>query len=158
MALRGDAPIGSPLPILRAPEINTSAVADGGAPTITLHWEPPTSTQYDAVSILVNDVERYRGFFGDEGFNNSFVWTRGGDSQQSGHNDNNNSNATDSIRAEYFRFAFMDGTEVYDYTKAGIWGSDLTWVDPQPGPSKIKRRGAVADDVGVSPLLHRRIS
>ena len=74
------------------------------------------------------------------------------------NNDNNNSNATDTIRAEYFRFAFMDGTDVNDYTKAGIWDGDFTWTDPQPGPSKIKRRGAVADEVGVSPALHRRRS
>ena len=158
LALRGDGQIGSPLPILRPPEINTSVVADGGAPTITFRWEPPPSEQYDAISVLVNDVERFRGFFGDEGFNNSFVWTRGGESQRSGHNDNNNGNATDTIHAEYFRFAFMDGTVANDYTKAGIWNADLTWVDPKPGPSKIKRRGALADEVGVSQSLHRRVS
>ncbi len=152
VALQGDAQVGSPLPSLLAPVINTSAsaaatVAAAAGPSITFRWDPPPSPQYDAISILVNDVERFRGFFGDEGFRNEFVWAR------------DNRTTTASSVDEYFRFAFMDGTAVYDYTRAGVWDADLNWVAPQSGPSRIRRRGAEDDeDVRVPSALDRRLS
>jgi len=78
----------------------------------------------DGVSILVNDVERFRGY-GDEGFGSSrdFVWERDPRSSE----------------PEYFRFAFMEGTQVWDYTKAGTWLADGTWKAMDAGPSRIKR-------------------
>ncbi|OTB01744.1 hypothetical protein M426DRAFT_323240 [Hypoxylon sp. CI-4A] len=117
VALQGDAQIGSPLPVILAPIINTTLS------TITFRWEPPPGVRYDGISILVNDVERYRGFFGDDG-SDHFTWSR--------------DNVSDYN--EYFRFGFMSGTTSGDYTKAGIWTEDLDWVDPEPGPSKVKAR------------------
>ncbi|KAI1469838.1 uncharacterized protein F4812DRAFT_420506 [Daldinia caldariorum] len=118
VALQGDAQLGSPLPILLAPVINTTLS------TITFRWEPPPGLRYDGISVLVNDVERYRGFFADESPDH-FVWSR-----ENGTSYN-----------EYFRFAFMSGSTSGDYTQAGIWTKELDWVDPQPGASKIKVRG-----------------
>ncbi|KAI0135821.1 hypothetical protein F4814DRAFT_402615 [Daldinia grandis] len=118
VALQGDAQLGSPLPALLAPIINTTLS------TITFQWQPPPGLRYDGISVLVNDVERYRGFFADED-SDHFIWSR-----------DNGSNYN-----EYFRFGFMSGTTSGDYTKAGIWTDDLDWIDPQPGPSRIKARG-----------------
>ncbi|KAI1370398.1 hypothetical protein F4677DRAFT_363723 [Hypoxylon crocopeplum] len=118
VALQGDAQLGSPLPVILAPVINATLS------TITFRWQPAPGVRYDGLSVLVNDVERYRGFFGDDG-SDHFTWTR----------DNTTS------YNEYFRFGFMSGTTSGDYTKAGIWTNDLDWVDPQPGPSRVKGRG-----------------
>ncbi|RYP75414.1 hypothetical protein DL770_007420 [Monosporascus sp. CRB-9-2] len=146
VALRGDGQVGSPLPVLLPSVINATF-----PPSIAFRWEPPPSPQYDGISVLVNDVERFRGFFGDEGSSDQFAWTRG----------NDNGNSSGSALDEYFRFAFMDGTVAYDYTKAGIWNADLEWIEPEPGPSKIRRRDGVEDDdihrVSKA-LLHRRVS
>lgn len=157
-ALQGDAQLGSLLPTLLAPAINIT----GNIASITFSWEAPPSPQYDAISVLVNDVERFRGFFGDEGFSNEFVWTRDNSttSSSSSNNNSNNSSSVSSGIDEYFRFAFMDGTDVYDYTKAGVWDADFNWVGPEPGSSKVRRRGVVTveDDVPVPSSLHRRFS
>ncbi|KAI0009068.1 hypothetical protein F4779DRAFT_584451 [Xylariaceae sp. FL0662B] len=127
-ALQGDAQLGSPLPAILAPAINTTLA------TITFRWKPSPGPRYDGISVLVNDVERFRGFFDDEG-SDHFVWTR-----ENGTNYN-----------EYFRFGFMSGTTSGDYTKAGIWNADLEWVDMQPGPSRIKARDMVRDEVEPVP-------
>ncbi|KAI1135633.1 hypothetical protein F5Y05DRAFT_166902 [Hypoxylon sp. FL0543] len=115
--LQGDAQLGSPLPVILTPVINATLS------TITFRWNPPPGLRYDGISVLVNDVERYRGFFGDEG-SDHFTWSR----------DNGSS------FNEYFRFGYMSGADSGDYTKAGVWREDLQWVPPQPGPSRLKRR------------------
>ncbi|KAI1772984.1 hypothetical protein F4818DRAFT_130118 [Hypoxylon cercidicola] len=118
VALQGDAQLGSALPVILAPIVNTTLS------TITFRWGPSPGVRYDGISVLVNDVERYRGYFGDEG-SDHFEWNR-----------DNGSDVN-----EYFRFAYMSGPNSNDYTKAGIWTEDLDWVDAEPGPSKIKGRG-----------------
>ncbi|KAI1396357.1 hypothetical protein F4819DRAFT_475533 [Hypoxylon fuscum] len=117
VALQGDAQLGSPLPVILAPVINATLS------TITFRWEASPGIRYDGISVLVNDVERYRGYWGDEG-SDHFTWTR---DNGTGFN-------------EYFRFSYMTGANSNDYTKAGTWTKDLDWVDPQPGPSRIKSR------------------
>ncbi|KAI2608209.1 uncharacterized protein GGS25DRAFT_265336 [Hypoxylon fragiforme] len=126
-ALQGDAQTGSPLPGLLAPIVNATLSS------ITFRWQPPPGVRYDGISVLVNDVERYRGFFGDDG-SDHFTWTR-------------DTNGTEYN--EYFRFGYMSGTTSGDYSKAGIWTQDLEWVDPEPGPSRIKARGMGMEDDGV---------
>ncbi|KAK7752195.1 hypothetical protein SLS62_005939 [Diatrype stigma] len=162
VALQGDAQLGSLLPTILAPVVNATGAA---APSITFRWNPPPSPQYDAISVLVNDVERFRGFFGDEGFTDEFVWTRANSSSinsSSGEGDGDDGSAA---VVEYFRFAFMDGTSVFDYTKAGIWDADLNWVAPDAGASKIRRRGAWTgvgavqdEEVRVPSALERRLT
>ncbi|KAF2966193.1 hypothetical protein GQX73_g7367 [Xylaria multiplex] len=132
-ALRGDAQLGSALPTLLAPIINTSLS------TITFQWGPPPSIRYDGISILVNDVERFRGFFGDKG-DDEFVWTRDNSSSMN----------------EYFRFAYVQGTSAADYTKAGTWNAEREWIEMAPGPSRVKGRGLVRDDEQVIRTIRER--
>lgn len=88
------------------------------------------------ISILINDVERYRAFYDSHSSNssstttspntndddftmtesNEFKWTRPGE---------------DVGLPEYFRFAYMSpdgGGAALDYSEAGIWGGDGVWV------------------------------
>ena len=41
----------------------------------------------------------------------------------------------DESLPEYFRFAYMAGNAVADYTKAGTWLVNGTWVPIKSGPS-----------------------
>ena len=123
-ALQGDAQKGSPLPVVHEPIIATSN-STGGTSNITFTWDPtPSLKQWDGISILVNDVERFRSYFSDSDARSEFAWPR---------------NNTVKL-PEYFRFAFMDGSDSGDYTKAGQWTEDKEWVTMKPGPSKVKRR------------------
>ncbi|KAI0415013.1 hypothetical protein F5X98DRAFT_232700 [Xylaria grammica] len=132
-ALQGDAQLGSALPALLTPIINTSLS------TITFRWEPPPSIRYDGISILVNDVERFRGFFGDEG-DDEFVWAR----------DNG------SAMNEYFRFGYVQGTSAADYTRAGTWNAEREWIEMAAGPSRVRSRGLTRDEEQVARDLWRR--
>lgn len=125
-SLRGDAQLGSELPTIPSPSIETG----NSTSNITFTWEPPTTASFDGISILVNDVERFRSYFEDSvGSEDRFVWTREGDLDMN----------------EYFRFAFMDGSDSGDYTKAGVWTADGEWREMKPGPSRLKARD-VQDD------------
>jgi hypothetical protein len=125
-AIRGDANLGSPLPEILAPVVSLAAAATANATSnITFTWRPPPMEDgYDGISVLVNDVERFRGFSTDGPVGEKFVWTR---------------DAGEGLD-EFFRFAFMQGTSVSDYTKAGIWNSKGEWIDMAPGPSKKKHK------------------
>jgi len=118
-ALQGDAQHDSPLPSIMPPTIQLGA----NTSEIRFSWLPPPEP-YDGISVLVNDVERFRGYV-DEGFKSDkhFVWSK------------------DPRRGEreYFRFAFMEGTEAADYTRAGIWERDGSWTTMKGGASKVKR-------------------
>lgn len=108
-ALRGDAQLGSGVPSIKA------AVSDS---KITFAWEGILHG-YEGVSVIVNDVERYRGVHA--GSDGNFTWTR---------------QAIES--PEYFRFGFIRylpfGSVSYsDFTRAGIWWLNGTWSDPVPG-------------------------
>jgi len=110
---------------------------------------------YDGVSILVNDVERFRGYVDDSSFwsdgaangsDYTWTWTRHGagpDALGEGVLDPATSPGNDTEIAaskrfrEYFRFAYMAGNQIADFTNAGVWDTDGSWVDMQPGPSSI---------------------
>ncbi|KAF5631467.1 LCCL domain protein [Fusarium sp. NRRL 52700] len=123
-ALQGDAQKGSKLPSITEPVIHLANGTDTLS-NITFTWNEPPRQLYDGISILVNDVERFRTYFGDVDAERSFVWSR---------------NSTLNL-PEYFRFAYMDGSESGDYTKAGIWTADGEWNKMKPGPSRLKTRG-----------------
>jgi hypothetical protein len=115
--LSGDAPLGSLLPAILPPIIHMNANM-GIKPNITFEWEQPApDLGYDGISVLVNDVERYKGYQ-DMGLMKSFTWIR----EHEG-------------LPEYFRFAFMKGSETEDYTKGATWGVDGGWVPFKPGPT-----------------------
>ncbi|KAE8829541.1 hypothetical protein HRS9122_09356 [Pyrenophora teres f. teres] len=114
--LRGDAPIGTLLPLITAPIIHNNTNFPFLRPNITFDWHFPFPKPYDGMSILVNDVERYHEY-GDR-MEESWTWPR--------HMEGVN---------EYFRFAYLKGGGRGDYTKAGVWGADGRWTDMEPGPS-----------------------
>ncbi|QPC73565.1 hypothetical protein HYE68_004317 [Fusarium pseudograminearum] len=129
-ALQGDAQKGSRLPTIPTPVINLGVGTDAVS-NITFNWNEPPAQLYDGISILVNDVERFRTYFGDIDAKRDFVWTR-----------NSSLNLP-----EYFRFAYMDGSDSGDYTKAGIWTPDGEWTKMKPGPSRVKARSLDEDDL-----------
>lgn len=133
-ALRGDAPLGSALPALDgAPRVRAGA-------SIEFAWAPPpeTNIEIDGISVLVNDVERFHGFFEDDDrFGaRTYAWSREGGDQD--------------IR-EYFRFAYISGTRSLDYTKAGVWDGE-SWEPAKPGASNVLRRGLAGDE--AAQLIH----
>jgi hypothetical protein len=74
----------------------------------------------------VNDVERFRDYTDDRivGGGNKFDWKKDARLEE----------------PEYFRFAYMEGSRSWDYTKAGIWNADGSWTVMEAGPSKVKGR------------------
>lgn len=109
-ALQGDAQLGSGIPSVLKPIINGT--------NITFIWEG-LLRGYEGVSVVVNDVERFRGV--NQVGNGSFTWSR---------------QALDD--PEYFRFGFINylpfGSVSYsDFTKAGTWWPNGTWGGIPPG-------------------------
>lgn len=122
-ALFKDANLNSLLPLIATPVVG--ALANN----ITFKLGPLPSDSdrgrnYDGISVLVNDVERLRTYsdFHDHGnwVNGTKEWTW--DRYKPG-------------LPEYFRFAYMVGSTAVDYTKAGTWLANGTWVPMQDGPS-----------------------
>lgn len=110
--LRGDAQLGRGIPEILEPVIN--------ATNITFTWEG-LLRGYEGVSVLVNDVERFRGFHNNGDSN--FTWTR-----------------RDLDHPEFFRFGFVNylpfgGVTYSDFTKAGTWWPNGSWTDIPPGLS-----------------------
>ena len=104
-ALLEDGLVGSLLP-----EVVTPAIA---ANNITFAWDT-IAEGFQGISVMVNDVERYRGFQ-DRG-DLKFSWHRSYD-----------------MEPEYFRFAYtkygrLGGPWVADYKKTSIWQEDGRWV------------------------------
>ena len=97
--------------------------------TLTEEEDPGTSksegTKAKGISVLVNDVERYRGWFAEQPLEEQvFVWTR--------------TLGKGVLADEYFRFGFINylpfGSLSYsDFTRAGTWWPNGTWSDPAPG-------------------------
>lgn len=107
-----DGKLESALPEVLEPVIN--------ATSIILSWGT-LPKGYDGVSVLVNDVERFRGF--EELNQTRFTWTR--------HS---------AQYPEYFRFGFikeqpLGGVSFADYTKAATWNTDGSWKHMLAGPS-----------------------
>lgn len=102
---------GSPIPQIDMPNISSS---DNSITFLLKN----ISHGYDSMSVLVNDVERFRGSEDhDEDF---FTWTRYRPEEP-----------------EYFRFAYVKygiarGTSVGKLTNPGTWKPDGTWIPPKP--------------------------
>src|SRR5690606_3373185 len=91
-ALREDAKFGSPVP---------NVTADVGTSSASFSFEGLEGL--DGVSGVVNDVERYRGFFADGPL--EFTWERGEELDVN----------------EYIRFAFVRDGEILDYGETSTW-------------------------------------
>ncbi|KAL9046149.1 MAG: hypothetical protein Q9214_000944 [Letrouitia sp. 1 TL-2023] len=108
-ALREDGQKGTILPNITTPVVH--------ATNITFSWAlSAMQGGIDTVSVLVNDVERYRWYHGEGEPEKTFYRQHG-------------------LEKEYFRFGYMKGSTTGDYTKAGIWESNGTWTKMAPGPS-----------------------
>ena len=115
--LQGDAQHNSALPSIATPNITLG----GAKSTISFSWPPPPSP-FDGISVLVNDVERFRGYTDEDlSLNDTFVWKRK-ESEELPY---------------YFRFAYLQGSAVWDYTKAGTWEKNGSWSEMLAGPSAI---------------------
>ncbi|KAF3930512.1 hypothetical protein ABW19_dt0201261 [Dactylella cylindrospora] len=138
--LRGDALLGSVLP-----ELKDVVVA---AANVTVSWDA-IPLGWDAVSVLVNDVERYRGtgtsvtlerrtmsevlqqVWYDSGLGNGTKdpWEERGDESLS-------SLFEDQEREKmYIRLGLVSGSFTGDYTKAGTVFPNGTWVKMEEGSS-----------------------
>ena len=132
-SLQGDAQKMTELPRVLPPTINWANNTDAVS-TIQFNWDQPRSARFDGISILVNDVERFRSYFADRiDHQDEFVWHRN----------------TSLDLPEYFRFAFMDGSGSGDYTKAGTWTADGEWEVMKAGPSRVKARTEQGDVLRV---------
>ncbi|KAL9099223.1 MAG: hypothetical protein Q9163_005251 [Psora crenata] len=106
--LRQDGQLGTILPVISTPVL--------GASNITFSWSKPPPP-YDGISVLVNDVERLRWYYGEGSPDHTFY-------------------RYDGVEREYYRFGYMTGSQTGDYTKAGIWETDGGWIPMKPGPSR----------------------
>jgi LCCL domain len=103
----------------------------------------------DGISVLLNDVERWRGYL-DEDRNGKFTWRRLGhrglelvnnlavDEDVDVNNDLYARSAKgiyidmdiDEPQDLFFRFAFLRGAQAGHYGGAGVWLRDGRWIDP----------------------------
>ena len=86
-----------------------------GASNITFDWSQPPQP-FDGISVLINDVERHRWYYGEGAPGHTF-------------------DRYDNVKREYFRFGYMRGSVTGDYTQAGLWETDGDWIPMKPGPS-----------------------
>ncbi|KKK12857.1 hypothetical protein P175DRAFT_0246178 [Aspergillus ochraceoroseus IBT 24754] len=115
--------------------------------TFTL-WdnERMTGLGVDGVSVLVNDVERRRGYL-DEDPRGEFTWHRHGhsglelqfvatieDDAVDQDIDADWIDRDDNGKPEdlFFRFAYLKGAEAGKYSGAGMWLEDGEWIPPTP--------------------------
>jgi hypothetical protein len=133
-------------------EVGSVRRRDNG--NITFHlWERErmAQLQVDGISVLVNDVERWRGYL-DEDEEGEFIWHRRGhrglDILDTPDLDRSNL-AQDKVLADngldeegdtlddapedlFFRFAFLRGSNAGKYGGVGVWNKDGTWISPPP--------------------------
>ena len=106
-ALREDGKLHSILPAILEPAITRTA----SGLLASFSWKfLPDGT--DGISVLVNDVERYRAFRDEIPNGDIFKWAR----------------SLDDTMNDYFRFAFIQGGVTLDYSGAGTLLSNGTWA------------------------------
>ncbi|KAF2002209.1 hypothetical protein P154DRAFT_618636 [Amniculicola lignicola CBS 123094] len=135
--LRGDAAVGGLVP-------NVSMMGFGaemmGSRGVTFEWEMDGAmgVGMHGISALVNDVERFRGFWEEGEGEGEGVGEMGtgvkngedgqdGDAEQKGHFTWQRDVGLEV--PEYFRFAYVRDGLTLDYTKAGVLWPNWTWTD-----------------------------
>jgi len=94
---------------------NVTAVVAPNASNITFRWgELPRDDGIDGVSILINDVERWRGYIDEE-----LYWDQEEVTLKR--------RKREEQEPEFFRFAWMRGSEAGKYSKSGVWDEDGIW-------------------------------
>ncbi|KAK2748513.1 hypothetical protein FQN57_000646 [Myotisia sp. PD_48] len=118
-------------------------------------YERMDKLEVDGISVLVNDVERWRGYL-DEDSHGKFNWHRRGydelnqpdnHSPSFGSDYNDLSHDSEKIRIVkqdypdvppedlFFRFAFLKGSSVGLYGDTGVWLGNGDWISPSPPPT-----------------------
>jgi hypothetical protein len=118
--LREDAAFDSLLPSILEPVTSLGSAISN----ISFSWAmPPPLLGYDGISILVNDVERYRSYFSEAlPADDHFTWARN----------------SSSALPEYFRFGYLNVGRSLDYTKAGVWNVNGSWSSMGSPEGKAK--------------------
>ncbi|KAK5111434.1 hypothetical protein LTR62_004886 [Meristemomyces frigidus] len=125
-------------------------------------YDRKADVTFDGISVLVNDVERFRGYGDDDsdwgGLEGNLTWTWHRHHVHGHGNEDDVDNDLDDLRnsdievtvdddnavqiearrrhlPEYFRFGYMSGSSVGDYSKAGVWDEDGLWRKMEDGPS-----------------------
>lgn len=97
----------------KAPMVNATVLPDMGH--IQFNWGGlPEDTGVDGVSILINDVERWRGFTDEE-----LYWKPDQVTLRR--------RSKDSDEDEFYRFAWVNGDNTGRYSKVGVWDANGTW-------------------------------
>lgn len=117
-------------------------------------YDSKKKKSYDGISVLVNDVERFRGYGDDTSYwdgaygtlNDHYTWTwtrhrLGREVTYLGFDEEAvaDKRDVDALRAQYpefFRFGYMAGSRAADFTKAGVWEADGQWRHMASGPSR----------------------
>ena len=134
---------------IELPDVSDPDYVGNGNITFRL-WDPRMERfNVDGVSVLVNDVERWRGYL-DENRRGEFTWHRQGHTgldfirqyDQDTDGASSDSSSTDLIdplgvydskpQDLFFRFAFLKGSKAGLYGGAGVWLKNGTWVPPPP--------------------------
>ena len=104
---------------------NVTATVAPNADNITFTWGAlPRDTGVDGVSILVNDVERWRGYLDEELFYDpERITLRRRDEGRS-----DDSPAVGRTKeAQFYRFAWMNGNDAGRYSRVGVWDENDMW-------------------------------
>ncbi|KAK9586542.1 hypothetical protein V6Z92_005491 [Aspergillus fumigatus] len=128
--------------VISLPDAGSHGYRGNGNITFEL-WERERMAQLDVdgISVLVNDVERWRGYL-DEDKRGEFTWHRHGHNglelfhgpaiesdpdSRVGVTDVKDDDKPEDL---FFRFAFLRGAEAGEYGPAGVWLEDGSWLPP----------------------------
>ncbi len=140
---------GSPGSWWGAKSPNVTAVVAPDVSNITFDWGPlPKDTGVDGVSILINDVERWRGYTDEE-----LYWDPDRVTLKRRHE---RGDTDDVLEPEFFRFAWMSGSQTGLYSKVGLWDEHGVWHSARDGTTtnnleverEVKNWDGKFDDVG----------
>lgn len=123
---------------------NVTAVVAPDRSNITFRWGTlPTQTGVDGVSILINDVERWRGYVDAELYWDSEAVTlartfppmRESESESERDRDTaeREQDADQASEPQFYRFAWMNGNAAGGYGRVGVWDERGVWVPPKGG-------------------------
>ena len=104
-------------------------------------FDKKLNLRFDGVSVMVNDVERFRGYSDDRSYwddssaGGNFTWTWARHNVAVESEDMGEEAKEAEPLPEYFRFAYMAGSQSGDFSKAGRWDGDGKWKAMEPGPS-----------------------
>lgn len=107
---------GVPIPQVLEPEIFMDSISN-----FTIKWATPTPPDVEGISMLVDDVERARRYFGKQGAKknklregeaaDSFFWQR-----------------TPQAFVDFIRFGYIKNGKVLKWSQPGVWYTNGTWT------------------------------